>query len=113
MWLRCNAAGTACNPIAGATGSTYVTTNDDTGTRLRVQVTATHASGSATNVSNATPVLGGPEALAKPQISGDTAIERINESFGIKLAEDGFARFSFLASTPEQEGEIVWKAPTQ
>lgn len=27
-----------------------------------------------------------------------------------KLAEDGFARFSFLASTPEQEGEIVWKA---
>jgi uncharacterized protein YcnI len=27
-----------------------------------------------------------------------------------ELAEDGFARFSFLASTPEQEGEIVWKA---
>ena len=27
-----------------------------------------------------------------------------------KLAEDGFARFSFLASTPEQEGDIVWKA---
>ena len=27
-----------------------------------------------------------------------------------ELAEDGFARFSFLASTPEQEGEIVWKS---
>lgn len=27
-----------------------------------------------------------------------------------KLDEDGFARFAFLASTPEQEGEIVWKA---
>lgn len=27
-----------------------------------------------------------------------------------KLAEDGFARFSFLASTPEQEGDIVWKS---
>jgi uncharacterized protein YcnI len=27
-----------------------------------------------------------------------------------KLAEDGFARFSLLASTPEQEGEIVWKS---
>ena len=25
-------------------------------------------------------------------------------------AEDGFSRFAFLASTPEQEGEIVWKA---
>ena len=27
-----------------------------------------------------------------------------------ELAEDGFARFAFLASTPEQEGEIAWKA---
>jgi uncharacterized protein YcnI len=27
-----------------------------------------------------------------------------------ELAEDGFARFSFLASTPEQEGDIVWKS---
>ncbi|MDA0183076.1 DUF1775 domain-containing protein [Solirubrobacter phytolaccae] len=27
-----------------------------------------------------------------------------------ELAEDGFARFSFLASTPEQPGEISWKA---
>jgi uncharacterized protein YcnI len=27
-----------------------------------------------------------------------------------ELAEDGFARFAFLASTPEQEGEIEWKA---
>ena len=26
------------------------------------------------------------------------------------MAEDGFARFSFLASTPEQEGELVWKS---
>jgi len=27
-----------------------------------------------------------------------------------KLAQDGFAQFSFLASTPERDGEIVWKA---
>jgi len=27
-----------------------------------------------------------------------------------KLAQDGFAQFSFLASTPEREGDIVWKA---
>lgn len=27
-----------------------------------------------------------------------------------ELAEDGFATFSFLASTPEQEGDITWKA---
>ena len=27
-----------------------------------------------------------------------------------RLATDGFVRFAFLASTPEQEGELVWKA---
>lgn len=27
-----------------------------------------------------------------------------------RLDKDGFARFAFLASTPEQEGEIQWKA---
>jgi len=27
-----------------------------------------------------------------------------------RLATDGFVRFGFLASTPEQEGELVWKA---
>jgi uncharacterized protein YcnI len=27
-----------------------------------------------------------------------------------RLASDGFVRFSFLAATPEQEGELVWKA---
>jgi uncharacterized protein YcnI len=27
-----------------------------------------------------------------------------------RLASDGFVRFAFLASTPEQEGDLVWKA---
>ena len=27
-----------------------------------------------------------------------------------RLATDGFVRFGFLASTPEEEGELVWKA---
>jgi len=27
-----------------------------------------------------------------------------------RLARDGFVRFAFLAATPEQEGELVWKA---
>jgi uncharacterized protein YcnI len=30
-----------------------------------------------------------------------------------RLASDGFVRFSFLAATPEQEGELVWKAVQQ
>jgi uncharacterized protein YcnI len=27
-----------------------------------------------------------------------------------RMATDGFVRFAFLAATPEQEGELVWKA---
>jgi uncharacterized protein YcnI len=27
-----------------------------------------------------------------------------------KLASDGFVRFAFIATTPEREGELVWKA---
>ncbi|HTE58799.1 MAG TPA: DUF1775 domain-containing protein [Solirubrobacteraceae bacterium] len=27
-----------------------------------------------------------------------------------RLASDGFVRFAFLAATPEQEGDLVWKA---
>jgi uncharacterized protein YcnI len=27
-----------------------------------------------------------------------------------KLASDGFVRFAFIATTPEQEGDLVWKA---
>ena len=42
------------------------------------------------------------------KLGSDGSIETI--TWKGRLAEDGFARFSFLASTPEQEGEIVWKA---
>jgi uncharacterized protein YcnI len=42
------------------------------------------------------------------QNGSDGSIETI--TWKGELAEDGFATFSFLASTPEQEGELVWKA---
>jgi uncharacterized protein YcnI len=42
------------------------------------------------------------------KLASDGSIETV--TWKGELAEDGFASFSFLASTPEQEGEIVWKA---
>jgi hypothetical protein len=47
-WLRCDANGAACMPIAGATGSTYLLTDADAYHRIRVEVTAENGSGAAT-----------------------------------------------------------------
>lgn len=47
-WLRCDADGGACTPIAGATGSTYLLTDADAYHEMRVEVTAENGSGAAT-----------------------------------------------------------------
>jgi hypothetical protein len=46
-WLRCDANGAACTPIAGATGSTYLLTDADAYHRMCVEVTAENGSGAA------------------------------------------------------------------
>lgn len=54
QWSRETAPGSgAFAPIAGATGSTYIPTAPDVGSRLRVVVTVANASGSAAATSNA------------------------------------------------------------
>jgi hypothetical protein len=47
-WLRCDADGSACTPIAGATGGSHVLGDADAYHRLRVEVTAANGSGAAT-----------------------------------------------------------------
>ncbi len=46
-WLRCDADGGACVPVAGATGDTYALTDADAYHRMRVEVTAENGSGAA------------------------------------------------------------------
>jgi hypothetical protein len=48
QWLRCDANGNNCNPIAGATNPTYTVVQADVGNTIRSHVTATNAAGSAT-----------------------------------------------------------------
>jgi hypothetical protein len=73
QWRRCDAGGTACEDIAGATGSTYELTAADVGATIRVAVTASNQGGSATATSAATDPVGaeGPENTAPPTISGE------------------------------------------
>jgi len=82
QWVRCptsggNPDGSDCAAIGGATSSSYVVSSSDVGSRLRVRVTASNSSGSATSASNATAIVttsspsqGAPRNTAEPRISG-------------------------------------------
>ena len=56
-WQRCEANGTGCVDIAGATTNTYVVQAADVGKRLRSRVTATNTSGSSSAFSALTDVV--------------------------------------------------------
>jgi Ca2+-binding RTX toxin-like protein len=64
QWLRCNSAGSSCNPIPGATSKTYTVTSADDGSTLRVTVTATVSSGSASSTSAATALIQQSQSVA-------------------------------------------------
>jgi hypothetical protein len=57
QWRRCNAGGSSCGSVSGATGQTYVPTAQDVGNTLRVRVTARNIAGSRTADSLATPAV--------------------------------------------------------
>ena len=57
QWQRCSSSGGACVNIAGGVSGTYVLTATDTGSTVRVTVTATNAVGTASATSAATTVV--------------------------------------------------------
>ena len=75
-WNRCDAQAGNCAAIAGATSDHYTVATADVGHRLKVQVTATNASGSGVAVSRPTGVVqptgAAPKNTAPPTISGTT-----------------------------------------
>jgi hypothetical protein len=57
QWQRCNAGGSSCAAIAGATGQSYTATSADAGDTLEVTVTATNSDG------RSTPATSSPTAI--------------------------------------------------
>jgi hypothetical protein len=57
QWQRCNATGTGCVAIAGASSGSYQLGSGDLGSTIRVAVTATNAFGSTTAISLPTSVV--------------------------------------------------------
>ena len=75
QWRDCNASGSACSNVAGATSSSYTLTSNDVGDTLRVAVTATNAGGSTAATSSQTavaqaPAQSAPTNTGAPTISG-------------------------------------------
>lgn len=72
QWRRCDASGTSCSDIAGATQASYVLTSPDVGATIRATVIATDPSGSASATSAPTAAVAPapPVAVARPVVSG-------------------------------------------
>jgi RHS repeat-associated protein len=66
QWERCSATGVSCATISGATSSTYTLAGADVGHTIRVAVTATNSSGSASSTSVVTAVV---SVVVMPQYS--------------------------------------------
>ena len=72
QWQRCDADGTDCVDIPGATDETYEIGEDDRGHTVVVVVTATNAAGSDSSTSAPSAVVPAPPAnTVAPTISGD------------------------------------------
>jgi hypothetical protein len=77
QWRRCNASGSACVPVAGATALTYQLGDDDVGHTLRIQETAHGPGGTSapsTSVATAVITTPAPELIAAPAILGATTV---------------------------------------
>jgi hypothetical protein len=77
QWQRCNSSGADCSPIAGATDTTYKLVSADVGLRIRIEVTASNAEGSASALSDATAVVtvsAEPVNTGEPRISGSAVV---------------------------------------
>jgi len=57
QWARCDSSGRGCRLVGGATQTTYKLTSTDSGTTLRVSVTATNTSGTGAATSAQTGVV--------------------------------------------------------
>jgi hypothetical protein len=95
-WFRCNGRGAPdasdCRRITNAADAAYVARQADAGFRLRAQVTATNADGSATATSNPTEVIQSarPANSTAPSITGQPVV-------GTRLAAN---RGTWVGETP-------------
>ena len=72
QWEHCNASGSGCQPIAGATAQSYTLTKADEGYTIAVAVTASNTAGTASATSAPTGAVAGtaPVSTRPPAVAG-------------------------------------------
>ncbi len=104
-WERCNSAGTSCNPISGATASSYTVAAGDVGSTLVVAVTAVNAGGSSAPASSAPTAV----VAAGTGTFGATAIGSSSDTF----AADRKRVNSYSLAIPASVSKLsIYLAPT-
>jgi hypothetical protein len=90
QWLRCDSSGASCGAIAGAEKKTYAVGSDDSGSTLRVRVTAKNAKGSDTATSAHTAVVGsGAATTTTTPATGGSAVPVSTVSLPDRLIVSG------------------------
>ncbi len=77
QWQRCDGTGSGCVDVLGATGANHLLGEDDVGSTLRAQVTATNVEGSASAVSSPTVLVsaaGGSGSCSRADATGCAAV---------------------------------------
>jgi hypothetical protein len=78
QWQRCDSKGESCDPISGATKTTYKLVSNDLGSTIRFRVTASNKDGSKFETSKQTAVVsqasGKPANTKAPTISGSPLV---------------------------------------
>jgi hypothetical protein len=101
QWRRCDSAGVACSPVAGATAPSYALTSADVGSTMRVEVTATNGYGSGSATSDQTASIADAPAPAPPATTTSTFTGSLNakqpaKSFNVAVgAGDSTATLTF------------------
>ena len=101
-WFRCEGAGkpdaSDCTQISNAKNASYVLREADAGFRIRSQVKATNADGSATATSNPTAVVTSnkPVNTTEPSISGTTVVGSILKASRGQWVGDDPITYSFV-----------------
>ncbi|HTA32571.1 MAG TPA: IPT/TIG domain-containing protein [Solirubrobacteraceae bacterium] len=96
-WLLCNASGSGCSPITGASGSTYALPASAVGSTIRVQETASNGSGSGS------PVVSSATAAV---ISDAPVITSFTPSTGLTGSSVTIAGTAFTGATAVRIGGV-------
>ena len=104
-WLRCDAEGSGCTPISGATNPGYTVTSADVGATLRAAVTASNASGSTWDTSAATAAV--PAEQGCPSGTGTIQIADLTPPARLAIQPEGIAPGRITRSTSSIQLKVL------